>query len=142
MATDAVNRELNRLTGLTLSDADMTYDRTPEGQAIPDSAEAHDGYLYLKQEYGQGNYNPPCAIVTGATDLGDNTYELTYEVYSAGGMLLPSDIPESTYGLPKDQFIAAIQADASMGRTETCTVRVAQGDGAPTFMLLKMGVYD
>ena len=32
-------------------------------------------------------------------------------------MLLPSDIPESTYGLPKDQFIAAIQADASMGRT-------------------------
>lgn len=29
-----------------------------------------------------------------------------------------------------------------MGRTETCTVRVAQGDGTPTFMLLKMGVYD
>ena len=80
---------------------------------IPDSAEAHGGYLYLKQEYGQGNYNPPCAIVTGATDLGDNIYELTYEVYSAGGMLLPSDIPESTYGLSKDQFIAAIQADAS-----------------------------
>lgn len=65
-----------------------------------------------------------------------------YEVYSAGGMLLPSDIPEGTYGLPKNQFIAAIQADASMGRTETCTVRVAQGDGAPTFTLLKMGVYD
>ena len=63
----------------------MTYDRTPEGQAIPDSAEAHDGYLYLKQEYGQGNYNPSCAIVTGATDLGDNIYELTYEVYSALG---------------------------------------------------------
>lgn len=38
IATDVVNRELNRLTGLTLSDADMTYDRTPEGQAIPDSA--------------------------------------------------------------------------------------------------------
>lgn len=142
VATDVINRELNRLTGLTLSDADMTYDRTPEGQAIPDSAEAHDGYLYLKQEYGQGNYNPSCAIVTGATDLGDSIYELTYKVYSAGGMLLPSDIPESTYGLPKDQFIAAIQADASMGRTETCTVRVAQGDGAPIFTLLKMGVYD
>lgn len=142
IATDVVNRELNRLTGLTLSDADMTYDRTPEGQAIPDSAEAHGGYLYLKQEYGQGNYNPPCAIVTSATDLGDNIYELTYEVYSAGGMLLPSDIPESTYGLPENQFIAAIQADASRGRTEICTVRVAKGDGAPTFTLLKMGVYD
>ncbi len=48
VATDVINRELNRLTGLTLSDADMTYDRTPEGQAIPDSAEAHGGYLYLK----------------------------------------------------------------------------------------------
>lgn len=142
MATDVINRELNRLTGLTLSDADMTFDKGSGGQMLADSAEAHDGYLYLKQEYGQGNYNPSCAIVTGATDLGDNIYELTYEVYSAGGMLLPSDIPESTYGLPKDQFIAAIQADASMGRTETCTVRVAQDDGAPIFTLLKMGVYD
>ncbi len=142
VATDVINRELNRLTGLTLSDADMTFDKGSGGQMLADSAEAHDGYLYLKQEYGQGNYNPSCAIVTGATDLGDNIYELTYEVYSAGGALLPSDIPESTYGLPKDQFIAAIQADASMGRTETCTVRVAQGDGAPTFTLLKMGVYD
>ena len=142
IATDVINRELNRLTGLTLSDADMTFDRASGGQMRADSAEAHDGYLYLKQEYGQGNYNPPCAIVTGATDLGDNIYELTYEVYSAGGALLPSDIPESTYGLPKDQFIAAIQADASECRTETCTVRVAQGDGAPAFTLLKMGVYD
>ena len=142
MATDVINRELNRLTGLTLSDADMTFDKGSGGQMLADSAEAHDGYLYLKQEYGQGNYNPPCAIVTGATDLGDNIYELTYEVYGAGGMLLPSDIPESTYGLPKDQYIAAIQADASRGRTETCTVRVAQGDGVPTFTLLKMGVYD
>lgn len=142
MATDVINRELNRLTGLTLSDADMTFDKGSGGQMLADSAEAHDGYLYLKQEYGQGNYNPSCAIVTGATDLGDNIYELTYEVYSAGGMLLPSDIPESTYGLPKDQFIAAIQADTSMGRTETCTVRVAQGDGAPIFTLLKMGVCD
>ena len=142
IATDVINRELNRLTGLTLSDADMTFDRASGGQVRADSAEAHDGYLYLKQEYGQGNYNPPCAIVTGATDLGDNIYELTYEVYSAGGALLPSDIPESTYGLPRDQFIAAIQADASECRTETCTVRVEQGDGAPTFTLLKMGVYD
>lgn len=142
IATDVINRELNRLTGLTLSDADMTFDKASGGQMLADSAEAYDGYLYLMQEYGQGNYNPPCAIVMGATDLGDNIYELTYEVYSAGGTLLPSDIPESTYGLPKDQFIAAIQADASMGRTETCTVRVAQGDGAPTFTLLKMGVYD
>lgn len=142
IATDVINRELNRLTGLTLSDADMTFDKGSGGQMLADSAEAHDGYLYLKQEYGQGNYNPPCAIVTGATDLGDNIYELTYEVYSAGGALLPSDIPESTYGLPKDQFIAAIQADASECRTETCTVRVEQGDGAPTFTLLKMGVYD
>ena len=142
IATDVINRELNRLTGLTLSDADMTFDRALGGQVRADSAEAHDGYLYLKQEYGQGNYNPPCAIVTGATDLGDNIYELTYEVYSAGGALLPSDIPESTYGLPRDQFIAAIQADASECRTETCTVRVEQGDGAPTFTLLKMGVYD
>lgn len=142
IATDVINRELNRLTGLTLSDADMTFDRASGGQVRADSAEAHDGYLYFKQEYGQGNYNPPCAIVTGATDLGDNIHELTYEVYSAGGALLPSDIPESTYGLPKDQFIAAIQADASECRTETCTVRVEQGDGAPTFTLLKMGVYD
>ena len=141
-ATDEINKELNRLTGLMLSDADMTYDRAPSGQMIPDNAEAHDGYLYLSQEYGQANYNPPCAIVTGATDLGDNTYELTYEVYSAGGTMLVSDIPESTYGLPKDQYIAAIQADASKGRTETCTVRVTQGDGAPSFTLLKMGVYD
>lgn len=142
VATDEVNKELNRLVGLTLSDADMTYDRTPAGQMIPDNAEAHDGYLYLQAEHGQANYNPPCAIVTGATDLGNNTYELTYEVYSAGGTMLVSDIPESTYGLPKDQYISAIQADASKGRTETCTVRVSQGDGAPNFTLLKMGVYD
>lgn len=123
--TDVINRELNRLTGLTLSYADMTFDKASGGQMLADPAEAHDGYLYLKQEYGQGNYNPPCAIVTGATDLGDSIYELTYEAYSVGGTLLPSDIPESTYGLPKDKFIAALQADASMGRSETCTVRVA-----------------
>lgn len=142
VATDVINRELNRLTGLTLSDADMTFDRASDGQMRADSAEAHDGYLYLKQEYGQGNYNPPCAVVTGATDLGNNIYELTYEVYDAGGTLLPSDIPENTHGLPKDQYIAAIQADASKGRTETCTVRVAQGDSAPTFTLLKMDAYN
>lgn len=35
IATDVINRELNRLTGLTLSDADMTFDRASGGQVVP-----------------------------------------------------------------------------------------------------------
>lgn len=35
MATDVINRELNRLTGLTLSDADMTFDKGRVGRCLP-----------------------------------------------------------------------------------------------------------
>ena len=40
-----------------------------------------------------------------------------------------------------DLCIAAVQADTSKDCTETCTVRVSQGDGAPNFTLLEMDVY-
>lgn len=108
---DSMKREMNRLFGVTLSDDEMHIDAD---DGLPDNlatrATVQDGYLYLNEMHGFAG-SPIPAIVSGAEDLGDNTYCLTFEAYVAlsyNGISSPliSDVPESVYGLPADQLAA------------------------------------
>lgn len=144
IATDAVHGEMNRLFGMTLSDDEMQFDDN-EGkydeviQALGTRATVQDGYLYFNEEHGVAKIAVP-AIVTAAEDLGNNTYRLTFEAYVAqsyngGPSPLVSDVPESVYGLPADQLKATIGVDSTSAMFGTAVVKVAAGDGAPTFAL-------
>lgn len=144
IATDAVHGEMNRLFGMTLSDDEMQFDDN-EGkydeviQALGTRATVQDGYLYFNEEHGVAKIAVP-AIVTAAEDLGNNTYRLTFEAYVAqsyngGSSPLISDVPESVYGLPADQLKATIGVDSTSAMSGTAVVKVAAGDGAPTFVL-------
>lgn len=144
IATDAVHGEMNRLFGMTLSDDEMQFDDN-EGkydeviQALGTRATVQDGYLYFNEEHGVAKIAVP-AIVTAAEDLGNNTYRLTFEAYVAqsyngGSSPLISDVPESVYGLPADQLKATIGVDSTSAMSGTAVVKVAAGDGAPTFAL-------
>lgn len=144
IAIDAVHSEMNRLFGMTLSDDGMQFDDN-EGkydeviQALGTRATVQDGYLYFNEEHGVAKIAVP-AIVTAAEDLGNNTYRLTFEAYVAqsyngGSSPLISDVPESVYGLPADQLKATIGVDSTSAMSGAAVVKVAAGDGAPTFAL-------
>ena len=80
---DSMKREMNRLFGVTLSDDEMHIDAD---DGLPDNlatrATVQDGYLYFNEMHGFAG-SPIPAIVSGAEDLGDNTYCLTFEAYVA-----------------------------------------------------------
>lgn len=137
---DSMKREMNRLFGVTLSDDEMHIDAD---DGLPDNlatrATVQDGYLYFNEMRGFAG-SPIPAIVSGAEDLGDNTYCLTFEAYAAlsyNGISSPliSDVPESVYGLPADQLKSAIGADSTPMMSGTAVVKVTAGDGAPSFTL-------
>lgn len=137
---DSMKREMNRLLGVTLSDDEMHIDAD---DGLPDNlatrATVQDGYLYFNEMHGFAG-SPIPAIVSGAEDLGDNTYCLTFEAYVArsyNGISSPSiaDVPESVYGLPADQLKSTIGADSTPMMSGTAVVKVAAGDGAPSFAL-------
>lgn len=137
---DSMKREMNRLFGVTLSDDEMHIDAD---DGLPDNlatrATVQDGYLYFNEMHGFAG-SPIPAIVSGAEDLGDNTYCLTFEAYVAlsyNGISSPliSDVPESVYGLPADQLKSTIGADSTPMMSGTAVVKVAADDGAPSFTL-------
>ena len=137
---DSMKREMSRLFGVTLSDDEMHIDAD---DGLPDNlatrATVQDGYLYFNEMHGFAG-SPIPAIVSGAEDLGDNTYCLTFEAYVAqsyNGISSPliSDVPESVYGLPADQLKSTIGADSTPMMSGTAVVKVAAGDGAPSFAL-------
>ncbi len=136
---DSMKREMNRLFGVTLSDDEMHIDAD---DGLPDNLEiratVQDGYLYFNEMHGFAG-SPIPAIVSGAEDLGDNTYCLTFEAYVAlsyNGISSPliSDVPESVYGLPADQLKSTIAGSAPM-MSGTAVVKVTADDGAPSFTL-------
>ncbi len=140
ISIDSVQHEMNRLFGMSISGDEMQID-ADEGapEQLGTRATAQDGYLYLNEEHGSQKLPVP-AIVTAAEDLGDNTYRLTFEAYTAksyngADMPLITDLPESVYGLPADQLKATIGADSTPTMTGSAVVAVTQGDGAPTFTL-------
>ena len=140
ISIDSMQHEMNRLFGMSISSDEMQID-ADEGapEQLGTRATARDGYLYLNEEHGSQKLPVP-AIVTAAEDLGDNTYRLTFEAYTAksyngAGMPLITDIPESVYGLPADRLKATIGADSTPAMTGSAVVAVTQGDGAPTFTL-------
>lgn len=137
---DSMKREMNRLFGVTLSDDEMHIDAD---DGLPDNlatrATVQDGYLYFNEMHGFAG-SPIPAIVSGAEDLGDNTYCLTFEAYVAlsyNGISSPliSDVPESVYGLPADQLKSTIGADSTPMMSGTAAVKVTADDGAPSFTL-------
>lgn len=140
IAVDSMQREMNRLFGVTISGDEMQID-ADEGapEQLGTRATARDGYLYFNEEHGVQKLSVP-AIVTAAEDLGNNTYRLTFEAYDArsyngSDWPLITDIPESVYGLPADQLKSTIGADSTPAMTGSAVVAVTQGDGAPSFTL-------
>lgn len=137
---DSMKREMNRLFGVTLSDDEMHIDAD---DGLPDNlatrATVQDGYLYFNEMHGFAG-SPIPAIVSGAEDLGDNTYCLTFEAYVAlsyNGISSPliSDVPENVYGLPADQLKSTIGADSTPMMSGTAVVKVTADDVAPSFTL-------
>ncbi len=130
----------NRL-GITLSDAQMTFGKDV---ARKDTVSAYHAtvsgdWLYIGIYDGSAEPSLGVASATSLTDLGNNRYQVTYDVYVPGGYQLPKDIDSSTYGLTGDQMAARVGA-AGVDRRGSAIFEVRMDGNLRRFILEEMDV--
>ena len=130
----------NRL-GITLSDAQMTFgkDVAREDAVSAYHATVSGDWLYIGIYDGSAEPSLGVASATSLTDLGNNRYQVTYDVYVPGGYQMPKDIDSSTYGLTGDQMAARVGA-AGVDRRGSAIFEVRMDGNLRRFILEEMDV--
>lgn len=130
----------NRL-GITLSDAQMTFgkDVAREDAVSAYHATVSGDWLYIGIYDGSAEPSLGVASATSLTDLGNNRYQVTYDVYVPGGYQMPKDIDSSTYGLTGDQMAARVGA-TGVDRRGSAIFEVRMDGNLRRFILEEMDV--
>ncbi len=130
----------NRL-GITLSDAQMTFgkDVAREDAVSAYHATVSGDWLYIGIYDGSAEPSLGVASATSLTDLGNNRYQVTYDVYVPGGYQMPKDIDSSTYGLTGDQMAARVGA-TGVDRRGSAIFEVRMDGNLRRFVLEEMDV--
>lgn len=130
----------NRL-GITLSDAQMTFEEDDGAGYIAAAyhATVSGDWLYIGIYDGSAEPSLGVASATSLTDLGNNRYRVTYDVYVPGGYQMPKDIDSSTYSLTGDQMAARVGA-TGVDRRGSAIFEVRMDGNLRRFVLEEMDV--
>lgn len=131
---------MDRYFGLAFTESDLVYDMNPGETHAPnaDRGTVHDGWFYYVYETGVAWPSQGVSAVTSATDLGDNLYQVTFDVYQPSSSLLPEDISMDTYGLPLSDMLDAVGASSTPIYSGTAVVEARYDDGEIAFTLYRM----
>lgn len=131
---------MDRYFGLAFTESDLVYDKNPGETHAPnaDRGTVHDGWFYYVYETGVAWPSQGVSAVTSATDLGDNLYQVTFDVYQPSSSLLPEDISMDTYGLPLSDMLDAVGASSTPIYSGTAVVEARYDDGEIAFTLYRM----
>ncbi len=131
--------------GLTLSNDQMTFDLNGADSGVVDSFRARTlgDWLYFGIYDGSAEPSLGIANATSLTDLGNNRYRVTYDVYlpgsASGKNIMVTDVERSWYGLSGDELEAVAGADG-VDRSGSAILEVHAGDGWSRFSLVEMDV--
>ena len=131
--------------GITLSNDQMTFDLNGSGPGIVDAYRARTlgDWLYLGIYDGSAEPSLGIANATSLTDLGENRYLVTYDVYvpgsSSGQGVMVTDVDRSWYGMSGGELEAVSGADG-VDRRGSAILEVHAGDQWSRFSLVEMDV--
>lgn len=131
--------------GITLSNDQMTFDLNGAGSGIVDAYRARTlgDWLYLGIYDGSAEPSLGIANATSLTDLGENRYLVTYDVYvpgsSSGRSVMVTDVDRSWYGMSGGELEAVSGADG-VDRRGSAILEVHAGDQWSRFSLVEMDV--
>lgn len=131
--------------GITLSNDQMTFDLNGADSGVVDSFRARTlgDWLYFGIYDGSAEPSLGIANATSITDLGNNRYRVTYDVYlpgsASGKNIMVTDVERSWYGLSGSELEAVAGADW-VDRSGSAILEVHAGDEWSRFSLVEMDV--
>lgn len=131
--------------GITLSNDQMTFDLNGADSGVVDSYRVRTlgDWLYFGIYDGSAEPSLGIANATSLTDLGNNRYRVTFDVYlpgsASGKNIMVTDVERSWYGLSGGELEAVSGADG-VDRSGSAILEVHAGDGWSRFSLVEMDV--
>ena len=131
--------------GITLSNDQMTFDLNGADSGVVDSYRVRTlgDWLYFGIYDGSAEPSLGIANATSLTDLGNNRYRITYDVYlpgsASGKNIMVTDVERSWYGLSGGELEAVSGADG-VDRSGSAILEVHAGDGWSRFSLVEMDI--